>query len=108
MRISIPGALIVEPERALRIENEILEKVGGDSRCEVSGGWRAKCRWKVFDSDWDCIFAQDKTYPDKRDGTAVSVQNIFLPGFLQTAGTRLLAGREFTWERRIRTATGSD
>jgi predicted permease len=49
-----------------------------------------------FDSDWDCIFAQDKTYPD--DVMApLYLYKYISPGFLQTAGTRLIAGREFTW-----------
>jgi len=49
-----------------------------------------------FDSAWDCIFAQDKTYPDNVMAPLRLYKNIS-PGFLQTAGTRLIAGREFTW-----------
>jgi putative ABC transport system permease protein len=49
-----------------------------------------------FDSDWDCIFAQDKTYPDNVMAPLYLYKYIS-PGFLQTAGTRLIAGREFTW-----------
>jgi predicted permease len=49
-----------------------------------------------FDSDWDCIFAQDKIYPDNVMAPLYLYKYIS-PGFLQTAGTRLIAGREFTW-----------
>jgi predicted permease len=49
-----------------------------------------------FDSDWDCVFAQDKTYPDNVMAPLYLYKYIS-PGFLQTAGTRLIAGREFTW-----------
>src|ERR1700704_72347 len=95
MRISIPGALVAEPERALRIENEILEKLAAIPGVK-SAGLASEMPMEGFDSDWDCIFAQDKTYPDNVMAPLYLYKHIS-PGFLQTAGTRLLAGREFTW-----------
>src|SRR6267154_3529937 len=95
MRISIPGALVAEPERALRIENEILEKLAAIPGVK-SAGLASEMPMEGFDSDWDCIFAQDKTYPDNVMAPLYLYKHIS-PGFLQTAGTRLIAGREFTW-----------
>jgi predicted permease len=94
-RISIPDALVAEPERALRIQNEILEKLAATPGVK-SAGLVSEMPMEGFDSDWDCIFAQDKTYPD--DVMApLYLYKYISPGFLQTAGTRLIAGREFTW-----------
>jgi predicted permease len=95
MRISIPGALVAEPERVLRIQNEILEKLAATPGV-TSAGLVSEMPMEGFDSDWDCIFAQDKTYPDNVMAPLYLYKYIS-PGFLQTAGTRLIAGREFTW-----------
>ena len=95
MRISIPGALVVEPERVLRTQNEILEKLAATPGVK-SAGFVSEMPMEGFDSDWDCIFAQDKNYPDNVMAPLYLYKYIS-PGFLQTAGTRLIAGREFTW-----------
>jgi predicted permease len=95
MRISIPGALVAEPERVLRIQNEILEKLAATPGVK-SAGLVSEMPMEGIDSDWDCIFAQDKTYPDNVMAPLYLYKYIS-PGFLQTAGTRLIAGREFTW-----------
>src|SRR3984957_2258868 len=95
MRISIPDALVAEPERVLRIQNEILEKLTATAGVK-SAGLVSEMPMEGFDSDWDCIFAQDKTYPDNVMAPLYLYKYIS-PGFLQTAGTRLIAGREFTW-----------
>src|SRR6202140_2524232 len=95
MRISIPDALVAEPERVLRIQSEILEKLGATPG--VKSVWLGReMALGGFDSDWDCIFAQDKAYPDNVMAPLYLYKYIS-PGFLQTAGTRLIAGREFTW-----------
>jgi predicted permease len=95
MRISIPDALVAEPERVLRIQNEILEKLVATPVVQ-SAGLVSEMPMEGFDSDWDCIFAQDKTYPDNVMAPLYLYKYIS-PAFLQTAGTRLIVGREFTW-----------
>src|ERR1700676_1981299 len=95
MRISIPAALVAEPERVLHIQNEILERLAAIPGVK-SAGLVSEMPMEGFDSDWDCIFAQDKTYPDNVIAPLYLYKYIS-PGFLQTAGTRLIAGREFTW-----------
>ena len=95
MRISIPEALVPEPERVMRIQNEILEKLAAIPGVK-SAGFVSEMPMEGFDSDWDCIFAQDKTYPDNVMAP-LRLYKYISPGFLQTAGTRLIAGREFTW-----------
>jgi predicted permease len=95
MRISIPDALVAEPERVLRIQNEILEKLAATPGVK-SAGLVSEMPMEGFDSSWDCIFAQDKTYPDNVMAPLYLYKYIS-PDFLQTAGTRLIAGREFTW-----------
>jgi predicted permease len=94
-RISIPDAMVPEPERVLRIQDEILQKLAAIPGVK-STGLVSEMPMEGFDSDWDCIFAQDKVYPDNVMAPLRLYKHIS-PGFLQTAGTRLVAGREFTW-----------
>jgi hypothetical protein len=54
MRISIPGALVAEPERVLRIQNEILEKLVAIPAVK-SARLVSEMPMKGFDSDWGCI-----------------------------------------------------
>jgi predicted permease len=96
MRISIPGLLIPEADRVARTQSEILDKLSAIPGVK-SAGFVSEMPMEGFDSDWDCIFAQDKTYPD---GVMppLRLYKYISPGFLHTAGTRLIAGREFTWD----------
>ena len=96
MRISIPELLIPEAERAARTQNEILNKLAAIPGVKAVG-FASDMPMEGFDSGWDCIFAQDKTYPD---GVMppLRLYKYISPGLLHTAGTRLVAGREFTWD----------
>jgi hypothetical protein len=49
-----------------------------------------------FDSDWDAIYAQDKTY-SRDEIPPLRLYKHMSPGFMQTAGTRIIVGRELTW-----------
>jgi predicted permease len=95
LRISIPGALVTEPERVLRMQNEILDRLAATPGVK-SAAFVSEMPMEGFDSDWDCIFAQDKIYADNVMAP-LRLYKYISPGFLQTAGTRLAAGREFTW-----------
>jgi len=95
MRISIPDLLITEPERVTRTQNAILDKLAATQGVK-SAGFASDMPMEGFDSDWDEIFAKDKFYSGDLIAPLRLYKNIS-PGFLQTAGTRLVAGREMTW-----------
>ena len=95
MRISIPDSLIAEPERVTRIQNGILDKLAAIPGVK-SAGFVSEMPMEGFDSAWDEIFAEDKAY--SADVIApLRLYKYVSPGFLQTAGTRFIAGRELTW-----------
>jgi putative ABC transport system permease protein len=96
VRISIPNLLIPEAERVARTQNEILDKLSAVPGVN-SAGFVSEMPMEGLDSGWDCIFAQDKTYPDDVM-PPLRLYKYISPGFLHTAGTRLIAGREFTWD----------
>ena len=95
MRISIPDTLIAEPERVMRTQNAIVDKLAAIQGVK-SVGFVSNMPMEGFDSEWDEIFAQDKVY----SGDLIAPLRLYKsisPGLLQTAGTRLVAGRDFTW-----------
>jgi len=95
LRISIPDSLIAEPERVMRTQNEILDKLETIPNVK-SAGFVSEMPMEGFDSDWDQIFAEDKVYAA---GTIppLRLYKHLSPGLLRTAGTRLVAGRDLTW-----------
>lgn len=95
VRISIPDSLVAEPAQVTRIQNAILDKLAaiqGVSSAAFASGMPIE----AVDSRWDEIFAQEKVYPGDQIAPLRLYKNIS-PGFLRTAGTRLVAGREMTW-----------
>jgi predicted permease len=95
MRISIPNSLVAEPERVTRIQNEIADKLQAIPGVK-SAGFVSEMPMEGFDSDWDSIFAQDQMY-SADEIPALRLYKHISPGFFETAGTRIIAGRELTW-----------
>ena len=95
VRISIPESLIAEPERVTRTQSTILDKLAAIQGVK-SAGFVSEMPMEGFDSEWDEIFAQDKVYSGDQIAPLRLYKHIS-PGLLQTAGTRLVAGREMTW-----------
>jgi predicted permease len=95
MRVSIPDSLIQEPERVTRIQHGILDKLAAIPGVK-SAAFVSEMPMEGFDSAWGEIFAEDKVY--SADLIApLRLYKYVSPGFLQTAGTGLVAGREMTW-----------
>lgn len=95
LRISIPGLLVPEPELVTRTQNAILDKLAAISGVR-SVGFVSEMPMEGFDSGWDEIFAEGKDYPEDTI-PPLRLYKYPSPGFLQAAGTRLVAGRDFTW-----------
>jgi predicted permease len=95
MRISIPDSLIAEPERVTRMQNAITDKLEAIPGVK-SAGFVSEMPMEGFDSDWDAVYAQDKAYSDAEIPPLRLFKHVS-PGFLETAGTRIIAGRELTW-----------
>jgi len=95
VRISIPDSLVAEPERVTRMQNEIVDKLRAIPGVS-SAGFASEMPMEGFDSDWDAIYAQDKTYADD-EIPPLRLYKHLSPGFLQAAGTGIIAGRDLTW-----------
>jgi predicted permease len=95
MRISVPESLIAEAERVTRTQNAITEKLATIQGVK-SAGFVSGMPMEGLDSGWDEIFAEDKVYADNTIAP-LRLYKYISPGLLQTAGTRLVAGREISW-----------
>jgi predicted permease len=93
-RISIPETHVKEPERIIRMEEEILHKVEaipGVSSVSIA------TRLPMDGDGWhDPILIQGRTYAEG-EFPPLRLFKFVSPGFLKTLGTPLVAGREITW-----------
>jgi predicted permease len=83
-----------QPERVTRMQQAMLEKLAAIPGVE-SVGFASSLPMEGLNSS-DPIFAQDKDY---QEGQMPPVRRYkyVSPDFLATSGTRLIAGRDFTW-----------
>ena len=94
MRISIPSAM-AQGERVARMQNDILGKLA-DVPGVSSVGFASEMPLENIPPDWDAIRCETQPL----NGAQIPPMRMFQrvsPGFFHTAGTRLVAGREYTW-----------
>ena len=94
LRIAIPQQLIADAQMTARVENSIADKLAAIPGVG-SVGFARDVPMDEIDPDWNNIFIQGK---NERPGTVpMRLFNHISPGYLQSAGTRLAAGRDYTW-----------
>src|ERR1700690_3504878 len=94
MHISIPEDQVREPERVMRMENEMLDKLAAIPGV-TSVAFASGAPLEGFNSN-DLLYAEDKDYaagqiPPIRRFRFIS------PGFFKTSSTVMITGRDFDW-----------
>jgi predicted permease len=94
VRIGIPEQQVKDPERVVRMEQAMLDKIAA-----INGVKSVSITTSVpmsGESSNDPIYAEDKTY---REGTIPALRRYkwIAPGYFATMGQRMLAGRDLTW-----------
>jgi putative ABC transport system permease protein len=94
VRLSIPDSQVKEPEAVVRMQQAIVDKMASvpgvasiaiASTVTMSGnGWH------------DPVFAADRTYSESQV-PPIRLFKFVSPGYVQTMGASLVAGRDFTW-----------
>jgi putative ABC transport system permease protein len=94
MHIFIPEAQVKEPVRVIRMFQEILRRISAVPG--VSSASFANSVPTDGNNSTDLLYAEDRTY---REGQLPPLRRFKFaaPGFLQTMGTPLITGRDFTW-----------
>jgi predicted permease len=94
MHIYIPDLLITDPVQVTRVQNEIADKLAaipGVTAVGFSGGLPIE----GIDPNWDELGVEGKQY--EHNEPPLRLFNYVSPGYFQTLGTRMVAGRDFTW-----------
>jgi predicted permease len=94
LRIAIPATEVKEPERVVRLQQAILEKlrqIPGVSDAGMSSSMTMDGQ-----TSNDLIFTKDRAYADG-DLPPIRRFKFISPGFFKTVGNPLIAGRDLTW-----------
>jgi predicted permease len=92
----IPMAIVTEPERVMRMQHEILDKLAAiPGVTSVGFGSRAPLE-SFLGATANPIDAEDKTFEQGRVPPIRQIRRI-APGYFKTLGTRVVAGRDFSW-----------
>jgi predicted permease len=94
MHVYIPDLLVADPLMVTREQNEILNKISVIPGVN-SVGFAAAMPMEGNDPNWDQIGVEGNDYG--KDDPPLRLFNNVSPGYFHAAGTRLIAGREFTW-----------
>jgi hypothetical protein len=95
MRITIPQPLIADAERVERTQNDIVDTLAA-IRGVTATASGSTMPMEGFPADWDAVTVEGQQAP----GGEVPPMRMFKyvsPGLFQVAGTRLIAGRDYTW-----------
>jgi predicted permease len=96
IEIAIPQTQIAEPERVTRLQQAIQDKLATIQGVK-SVGYGSDMPLQGYEAGWDELMAEGKNYPED-EIPPMRLYKFVAPGFFSTAGTRLIAGRDFTWQ----------
>jgi predicted permease len=95
MRLSIPETLVKEPATVVRMQKNILDNLAAIPGVS-SAGFTSSVPMSGAEPGWDEILVEGKNYDDG-GSPPMRLYNYVAPGYFHTAGTRFVAGRDFTW-----------
>ncbi|MGA2250154.1 ADOP family duplicated permease [Terracidiphilus sp.] len=95
LNIYIPEQVAKDPHIVARMQREITDKLAAIPGV-ASVGFAATMPMDGADANWDIVAIEGKAYPGG-DGP-LELYSYVSAGFFQTLGTRLVAGRDFTWD----------
>jgi predicted permease len=95
LRISIPDQLIPEPRMATRTENNIADRLAAIPGV-TSVGFARSVPMDDIDPDWNQITIEHRD--EKVEALPMRLFNYVSPGYFKSTGTRLVAGRDYTWD----------
>ena len=91
----IPDLLVPDPHTVAQMQQQIDNRIQAIPGV-TSVGFGASVPMDGMDPNWDTITVEGKRY-EGGDGP-LRYFNYVSPGYFQTMGTRIVAGRDFTWD----------
>jgi predicted permease len=95
MHIWIPDQMVPDPQVTTRMENSIVDKLAAIPGV-ASVGFASAVPMEDIDPNWDIMWVEGKHYEGGEP--PIRLFNYVSPGYFGTAGTRMRAGRDFTWD----------
>src|SRR4030095_1430803 len=92
---TIPEALAREPERVMRMQHEILDRLAAIPGV-VSVAFGDAAPLESFLRNGNAVYAEGITLTEGQVSPIRRIRKI-APDYFKTMGTRVIAGREFTW-----------
>jgi predicted permease len=94
-RIGIPVPVEPSPERVLRMENDMVERLAAIPGVKAVG-FASESPMPTEGMDWDAVRAEDQPQLGQ-DIPPMRLFRYVSPGVFQAEGTRLIAGRAYEW-----------
>jgi predicted permease len=94
LHIAIPESSISDPRMVGRVENDIADKLAAIPGV-TSVGFAGSAPMEGTEAGWDIVTVEGKSY---EGDPPLRLFNYASPGYFRALGTRLLAGRDFTWK----------
>jgi predicted permease len=94
LRIWIPDLLISDPQMVTHVQNNIADKLAAIPGV-TSVGFAGAVPMENIDPNWDEIRVEGKSYEGGEP--PLRLFNFVSPAYFNAMGTRLVAGRDFTW-----------
>jgi predicted permease len=95
MHIWIPDQLVPDSQVTTRMQNSIVDKLAAVPGV-TSVGFASAVPMENIDPNWDIMWVEGKQYEGGEP--PIRLFNYVSPGYFKTAGTKLVAGRDFTWD----------
>jgi predicted permease len=95
MHIWIPDLLIADPQTVTRVQNAIVDKLAALPGV-TSVGFAGAVPMENNDPNWDELGVEGKHYEGGEP--PLRLFNYVSPNYFHTAGTKVVAGRDFTWD----------
>ena len=93
--ISIPDQMVTDSHAVAQMQNQILDKLAAIPGV-TSASYAAAVPMDENDPNWDTISVEDKKYVGGEG--PLRMFNYVAPDYFRTIGTRIVAGRDFTWD----------
>jgi predicted permease len=94
LRVWIPDLLISDPQMVTHVQNNIADKLAAIPGV-TSVGFAGSVPMDNIDPNWDQIRVEGKSYEGGEP--PLRLFNFVSPAYFNAMGTRLVAGRDFTW-----------
>jgi predicted permease len=94
LHIAIPDTAVPDQRMVTRVEHDIADQLATVPGV-TSVGFAALAPMEEGGYGWSLIYAEGKIYAGD---APIRYYNYISPGYFQTLGTRMVAGRDFTWK----------